>query len=145
MSNNNWKMPEPIFQRTSGSLPEDFAARISAPAKPKPVAAVPDAGDDMLSTLYAPPGEIVEQPTAHAPQLAAPGLAAPAIETQPAISEQFSVAEIDTSARVAPVKKGKGSRAILISIGLFVLLAVATGFVALIYFLFFRTPPESTF
>ncbi len=138
-------MPEPVFQRTSGSLPEDFAARISAPVRPKPVAAVPETGDDMLSTLYAPPGEIVEQPVAPAPPLAEPIAATPAIETQPAISEQFSVAEIDTSARVAPVKKVKGSRAILIPIGLFVLLAVATGFVALIYFLFFRTPPESTF
>ena len=115
MSNDNWKMPEPVFQRTSGSLPEDFAARAG----------------DLLEPLDASP--------------AAPIAVAAAIEPQPLISEQFSVAEIDTTTPVVTQKNKGGSRSIMFAVGIFVLLAIVAGFVALVYFLLFRQPPQSTF
>ena len=142
MSNDNWKMPEPVFQRTSGSLPEDFAARAADTLDPTTAAATPNAGDDILSTLYAPPDKSVEAIVASPPQ---PVIQMAAIEPQPSISEQFSVAEIDTITPVVAAKKKGGARSIIFAVGIFVLLAVAAGFVALVYFLFLRQPPDSTF
>ena len=143
MSNDNWKMPEPIFQRTSGSLPEDFASRIANYAAKPPVDPPPGESDSQnnLSTLYAPPEETVKDadvPTAEVAPI-------PAIEEQPYISEQFGVAEIDTSTPVAPIVKGKGLTNLLLTIGLVVVLAIAAALVALIYFVFLRQPPETTF
>ena len=135
-------MPEPVFQRTSGSLPEDFAARAGDLLEPQKAAAIPDAGDDILSSLYAPPDESAKELGATP---AAPITQTAEIEPQPLISEQFSVAEIDTATPVATKKNKGGSRSIMFAVGIFVLLAIAAGFVALVYFLFLRQPPQSTF
>src|SRR5882757_148853 len=123
MSEDNrdkWEMPKPIFRQTSGHLPKGFAKkeeRWDDTAEPHrstapPVQAAHDPKDDMLITMYAPPGELAEKSlfdsdaepeTAQEPE--APAMPSAVIEEQPSISEQFTV---DEAAVQPPVKvKGK--------------------------------------
>ncbi|MBK6749378.1 MAG: hypothetical protein IPG67_05050 [Acidobacteria bacterium] len=139
---DNWELPKPVFRSTSGSLPQDFPARAGADAQPQAAARVPDEGDQILSSLYAPPSETVEEPAAPEPPPTAPAIVE--IEPQPFISEQFSTEEIVTLAPDKPVKKGGAGKTFLV-VAAMILIGVVTGILALVYLLFIRTPSESTF
>src|SRR5438094_10275946 len=99
---DKWEMPKPIFRQTSGSLPKGFAKReLSRDESKEPAAAVHDSNNDMLLTMYAPPGELVEksefepaiEPEAGMEPKESTEPTAAAIEPQPAISEQFTAGE----------------------------------------------------
>lgn len=139
---DNWELPKPVFRSTSGSLPQDFVERVGADAPPRADAEAPNAEDQILSTLYAPPDETVEAPVVYEAPPTLPSVAD--IEPQPVISEQFSVDEIDTVAPEKPVKNS-GSGSAMLVIGTLVVLAIVGGILALVYVLVFRRPPETTF
>lgn len=144
---DNWELPKPVFRSSSGSLPQDFPARAGVDAQPQAEAKAPDEGDQILSSLYAPPDEKAEEPIAAEPKTPSPAGIDPVgvdIEPQPFISEQFSVEEIDTPAPEKPTKKGSSGFAMLL-IGITALIAIVGGILAVVYFLFVRTPPDPTF
>jgi hypothetical protein len=90
----------------------------------------PEDADDPLAKLYAPPEGHVERP-APAP---AP-VSGVAVEPQPYVSEELSAEKIDVA--IETVKPKGSMRPAMFALGLILLLLVAGGFVALIYFLFF--------
>ena len=139
---DNWELPKPVFRSTSGSLPQDFVGRVGSEARPQAEAKAPNADDQILSSLYAPPDETVEEPVVHEPP---PTLPSVDIEPQPVISEQFSVDEIDTIAPDKPVKKKKRLGSAMLLVALVFLLAVLGTILGLIYVLFFRNPAQNTF
>lgn len=139
---DNWELPKPIFRTSSGSLPQDFPTRVGFESPGQASASVSDEGEQILSSLYAPPDETVGQPIVPEPPPAASAM--PEIEPQPFISEQFNAEEIDTLAPDKTVKKGRASSVFLI-VATMILVAIVTGILAVVYILFFRTPPETTF
>ncbi len=139
---DNWELPKPVFRSTSGSLPQDFVERVGTDARPQAEAKAPHADDQILSSLYAPPDEKVEESSVHEPPPTLPSVAD--IEPQPVISEQFSVDEIDTVAPDKPAKKG-GSGSAMLVIGTLLIMAIIGGILALVYVLVFRRPPETPF
>ncbi len=143
---DNWELPKPVFRSSSGSLPEDFPTRAGADSPPQAEAKLPNVDDQILSSLYAPPGETAKNITDPEPSPTAPSIVD--IEPQPFISEQFGAEEIDTlppnKEPGKPVKK-KGSGSAFLLIALAILLALIGGILAVIYILFFRNPPETTF
>jgi len=143
---DNWELPKPVFRSSSGSLPEGFPARVGADAPPQSEPKAPSADDQILSSLYAPPGETAENIAVPEPPPVAPAVVD--IEPQPFISEQFGAEEIDTlppnKPQQKPVKK-KGSGSAFLLVALAIVLALIGGILAVIYILFFRNPPETTF
>lgn len=139
---DNWELPKPVFRSTSGSLPQDFPARAGTDAQPRPEPKAPDEGDQILSSLYAPPDDKADDPVAEQPPTTS--TASVDIEPQPLISEQFTVDEIDSPSPAKPSKKGSSGIAMLL-IGISVLLAIVGGVLAVVYLLFVRNPPDSTF
>ncbi len=139
---DNWELPTPVFRSSSGSLPQDFPARVGAGSPGQAAANAPDEGDQILSSLYAPPDETAEQPVVDDPPQVAPAIVD--IEPQPFISEQFSAEEIDTLAPDKPVKKRRTGSVFLV-VATVILTAIITGILALVYILFIRTPPQTTF
>ena len=139
---DNWELPKPVFRSSSGSLPQDFPARVGIEEQPQVEVKTPDEGDQILSSLYARPEEKSEDVlTADPPE---PSPAMVDIEPQPVISEQFTVDEIDSPAPAKPAKNG-GSGFAMLLIGVTVLIAVVGGILAIVYFLFVRNPPDPTF
>jgi len=155
---DKWEMPKPIFRQTSGSLPKGFikkeeswddTAEPHRPTAAEPVPAAHDPNNDMLITMYAPPGDLAEKsefeakPEAEAESKPAVAPAA-AIVPQPSISEQFTLDEAaDQSSEKVNGKRGGGGK-VLMTIGILVLLAVAGGIVALIYYFYLSLPAENS-
>lgn len=136
---DNWELPKPVFRSTSGSLPQDFVERVGTDARPRAEAKAPNADDQILSSLYAPPDKNVDEPVVYEAPPTLPSVSD--IEPQPVISEQFTAGEIDTITPAKPVKKsGSGSAFLLVTLAL--LLAIIGGALALIYILFYRSSPD---
>ena len=144
---DKWEMPKPVFRQTSGSLPKGFVKKeVSWDDSTAPGAAAPDSNNDMLITMYAPPGELVEKSEFESEVGMEPAAAkdfTAAIEPQPSISEQFTIDE----AVVQPEAKVKGKRGgigkVFLSLGILILLAVAAGIGALIYYFYFTSSAEN--
>ena len=139
---DNWELPKPVFRSSSGSLPQDFPARVGVEEQPQVEVKTPDEGEQILSSLYARPEEKSEDVlTADPPE---PSPAIVDIEPQPLISEQFTVDEIDSPAFAKPAKNG-GSGFAMLLIGVTVLIAVVGGILSIVYCLFVRNPPDPTY
>lgn len=139
---DNWELPKPVFRSSSGSLPQDFVERIAGSQTGQPVPAAPDADDNKLSSLYAPPDELSETIPDHQEPIPS---SIDSIEPQPLISEQFNTDEIDTLAPNKPEPKKGGSGSTFFVMGTVVFFAFIAAILALVYFFFFRNPPETTF
>lgn len=131
---SGWTMPEPVFRQTSGYLPKGFEKKVFESDSPKPL---PDAPNEILSNLYAPPETesppVDEQPTSPA---------GPEIQPQPEISEQFTIDQINAAPAAETKPKSGLLRVILIVLGVLAMLGLAFGFLILVYFLFFYSQPE---
>ncbi len=154
-------MPEPIFRRSTGELVKPSADDLSVDPEPdtlepvdsdegvddapSPEAPTPADDDDVvlelpedpLANLYAPP----EGYTAREEPPPAASLTVE-IEPQPFISEQFVSEEIVVE-KVQPKAKGNSGSALFIA-GILLLLAVAAGFVVIVYYLFFAPRPDTS-
>ena len=126
-----WEMPKPVFQKTSGYLPQGYVTDLQQEAsRTKP--------DKENTTL--------EQPVAAPKPAAGPDLSAvnlsPAVEPQPDLSEQLIPDEpVLNAAPTAPKKSGAlGTSMIVVGlIGIMVFVAV---FLGVVYFLFLRNPTD---
>src|SRR5258708_17832697 len=127
-----WEMPTPVFQQSSGYLPQGFEKRFPVP---DPQADVPT--DE----------PVAEVPVANAPTgTAAP--AAPALETSgsPNVQPQPDLTD-DLAVDAAPVltvpekkKRSPVVRVILALLGIAAMIVFAIVFLAVIYYLFFYYP-----
>ena len=144
-------MPEPIFRHSDGepvkpsepegldpepdTLDPGFSAGPEVepePETPAPAEQTTAAPDDPLAKLYAPPDVVVgdqESPT-HAPPVPVA-----AVEPQPYISEQFTAEKIVVE--TAPATKKRSGCSTLSVMGLLILLGVAGGVAAVVYYFYF--------
>ena len=97
-----------------------------------------ESSGDPLAKLYAPPenatGEPAPEPTA-APPIPVE------IEPQPYVSEQLSAEKIVVETQTRPTKGS--ARPMALAVGLFVLLCIAAGIAALVYYLLYMNRPDS--
>ena len=115
-----WKMPKPVFRKTSGYLPQGFAEKY-------PQAEVRENGDEVSSVAQS------EQPVGHVD-----------VEPQPDIHESHPGLDVPTET-VKPVKKGGAAKVFFTILGLLVALFLIVAFITLIYFLFFSPSNDTTF
>lgn len=119
----SWKMPEPVFRKTSGYLPQGFV---------KPT------GEEDASP------EIEKSAPSVSAATVPPVPAAPAIAPQPEISQQITLEEPAEEPVAAP-KSGGGFRAVLMILGVLAMLIFLAAFLAVVYFLFLTPSAETNF
>lgn len=145
-----WSMPEPVFQQTSGYLPQGFLKQI------EDAGSTPGGGDLLeipsiaSNTPIAPLGQPAEEPvlemedtlivpdTDEQPPPPAVAAAIPAveIEPQPDLSEQIiePPAPVQTAAPAAA--KSSGLRTVMIALALIAMLGLLAMFLAFVYLYF---------
>jgi hypothetical protein len=115
-----WKMPKPVFRKTSGYLPQGFAKNSSK-------AEIEENADDLPSEASAetPSGavDVEPQPDLH--------------ESDPGFNYSPAVAK--------PVKKGGAAKAVFMILGLLLVLFLIAAFIGIVYFLFFSPSYDATF
>ncbi|MEJ7848679.1 MAG: hypothetical protein WKF92_11395 [Pyrinomonadaceae bacterium] len=159
-----WSMPEPVFQQTSGYLPQGYLKQIEDSGGDAPNGDVLDipaiASNTTIAPLGQPPAEPIlemEAAPAAAPQEipdAAPAEAfqeipdsapAPAvnIEPQPYLSES-NIESLPAAAPAVTPAKSSGLRTVLIALALLGMLALLIVFLAFIYAYFIAGTGNST-
>lgn len=160
-----WSMPDPVFQQTSGYLPQGYLKQI------EDAAAVSKEGDVLDIPAIPPPApqDIPEQPAAEAiaaeqiletddtptadttpppAVFAAPEVSgtepppAALIEPQPHLSDQFTSDELLPAPAAPAAAKSSGLRTALIVLGLLGMLALLAVFLAFVYLYFIAVPGE---
>ncbi len=136
-SPSDWKMPEPKFRATSGSLPEDFLKKASSfvEADTQPLAFNekinhPVIEEEPIEEADLQPqvilAETFEQPAPSVP-----------IEPQPDVAEVFSAAEITVVVPPEEKQRSQAMQMFLAVLGLSAMLFFAVAFLVIVYFLFF--------
>ncbi len=163
-----WSMPEPVFQQTSGYLPQGYLKQIEDSGGAVPNGDVLDIPSIASNTPIAPLGqpsadpilEMDETPVAPAtvsheghaatPQPAvipeipnAAPVPAVNIEPQPYLSEP-SIVDLPAAAPVVPAAKSSGMRTVLIALALLGMLALLIVFLAFVYAYFIAGTWNST-
>jgi len=112
-----WQMPEPVFQQSSGYLPEGYIDQLGL-------------GEPGSSAATA-------QAMAAAPVELAPE-AAPAVdvEPQPDLNEQLAEPEVFTAPPVVVKERSSGARIAMVLLGLAGMILFIAIFLAVIYYLF---------
>lgn len=117
-----WKMPEPVFRKTSGYLPQGFEKRYSQEESRS-------SADDSESTA----------------DMTAPDLSAD-IEPQPEISEVPNMTVSAASAAVAAApRKRSGAKLVLLVFGLILALGLLVVAAAVFYLFYILPTPDATF
>lgn len=129
-----WEMPKPVFQKTSGYLPQGYLKDMSESA-----GSTPDSDGNTGETLPTP----ASRPKAE-PDLSGVNLSAPAVdvEPQPDLSDQLipDEPEFDRAAKTEVKSRGFGTS--LVVLGLVALMLFVAVFLTVVYFLFFAGPGE---
>jgi hypothetical protein len=119
---SGWKMPEPVFRKTSGYLPQGFEKRFSQDE-------IKDSAEDNDSTAEMPVPEF-----------------AGAIEPQPELDhtdDSFN-AEAASVTATAP-RKSSGTKLIFTVVGLILAFALVAVLLAIAYFLYYMPASDGTF
>ena len=126
-----WEMPKPVFQKSSGYLPQGYLTEMQEAARTNP--------DDEETTLEQPVAELnlPGGPDLSAVNLSAKPTPAPAVEPQPELSEELLAPEPATEPSPETPKKSGGVRTSMIVLGLIAILAFAAVFLFVIVYLFF--------
>lgn len=113
-----WSMPEPVFRKTSGYLPQGFEKKFV-------LADLKSSREDSTAEMPAPnlSSNIEPQPDIHDTLDEGVGAATPAPATAP--------------------KKGSGAKIVFAVLGILIAMALVVVFIAVIYFLFFMPVPEA--
>jgi hypothetical protein len=120
-NSGSWTMPEPVFRKTSGYLPQGFEKRYSQDE-------IKSSTDDYDSTA--------EMPT---PELAAD------IEPQPEIPDLLEEGSAMSQSPVAVPRKSSAAKVIFTILGLLLALALVVVFIAVVYYFFLMPSSDSTF
>lgn len=129
-SPSKWEMPKPVFQKTSGYLPQGYVTDIQEAARANP--------DNENTTQEQP--VFVAKPAA-GPDLSAVNLS-PAVEPQPDLSEQLIPDEPALDTAPESPKKSRGLGTPMIVLGLIAIMVFVAVFLGVIYFLFLRNPTD---
>lgn len=116
-----WSMPEPVFRKTSGYLPQGFEKKFSQ-SELKP------ASNDNDSTAEMP-----------APDLAVD------IEPQPEITDHGVDEPLAAAASPSAPKKSSAAKVVFTILGVILALALVVVFIAVIYILFLMPKPAGPF
>ena len=122
-----WEMPKPVFQQSTGYLPQGFQDRFSN-ADPEGAGSVRASDPTPVSAPLPPPIEISESPD---------------IQPQPDLTEDFTVDQTVTPPAPAKKKRSPAVQIIMVLLGILAMAVIAVGFLALVYYLFFYHPSES--
>ncbi len=135
---NGWKMPEPKFRATSGTLPEKYVKKTQDIAdldtQPLDLSKVLNNAADQakiepVNTPPPPPpiqAAVFEQPVIPVP-----------IEPQPDVAEVFATAQMPSAAPVEEKIRSKSMQMFLAILGLSAMVFFAVAFLVIVYFLFF--------
>jgi len=124
-----WEMPKPVFQQSTGHLPEGFQGRFKEPDSQGAVAVQPAQASTPAVAVPPPPAiEISESPD---------------IQPQPNVSEVFVIDESVFPPAPTKKKRSAGAQAVLVLLGIVAMAVFAVGFVILVYYLFLYHPNES--
>jgi hypothetical protein len=119
---SGWKMPEPVFRKTSGYLPQGFEKRFSQDE-------IKDSAEDNDSTAEMP-----------APEFTA------GIEPQPDLEHTDDSFNAQPAAAAAAVpQKKSGAKLIFTVVGLILAFALVAVLLAVAYFLYFMPASDGTF
>lgn len=126
-----WEMPKPVFQKTSGYLPQGYVTDMKEEARANP--------DNEETTLEQPVAALLPTavPDLSAVNLSAAPTAAPAVEPQPELPEELLADEPATETAPEPPEKSGGVRTSMIVLGLIAILAFLGVFLFVIVYLFF--------
>jgi hypothetical protein len=120
---NGWRMPEPVFRQSSGSLPESFERK-----------ARPDYGGVNAATAAA----VASPPAAMpAPAPVTPAPAVTAVQPQPDLAEQFPPEPVEESAPEKPTRS-RAMKIVFALLGIAAMVIFAIVFLSVIYCLFFN-------
>lgn len=120
-----WSMPEPVFKKTSGYLPQGFEKQFTP--------AAPQGNED--TTAEHPKPEIIAPPPASEPAELA------AVEPQPDVLEEGLLEPADFSEPPSPTqKKGVVGRILMILLALIIIGLMAAVLVAAIWFVLWPRP-----
>ncbi len=129
-----WEMPKPVFQQTSGYLPQGFVKDL-------------EAGGALGAQEAAPsPDALPSRPPAKEPDLSAINLSAPtpaAVEPQPDLSDQLIPEEPEFNTAPEPPKNSGSMRAPMVVLGLLAILVFVAVFLTVVYFLFLQGPGDT--
>jgi len=120
-NSGGWSMPEPVFRKSSGYLPQGFEKRYSQDE-------IKSSADERDST-----GEL------RAPEITGE------IEPQPEIPDIIEAGPAINQSTVVSPKKGSVAKVIFTILGLLLALALVVVFIAVVYYLFLMPGPDSTF
>ena len=142
-----WQMPEPVFRKTSGFLPQGFEKRYG-PVKRSEEPPVDQPADVDFGAITMVGGSMPKMPVepqsaiqpAVSTSSAAPPATATEIEPQPDITEALNLEDPEQASAEVPSPKGNGAfRVVMFVMGLLAVFAFLAIFIAVIYFLFFAS------
>ena len=113
-------MPEPVFRKTSGYLPQGFEKKFSQDEVKS------DVDDDTSTASMSRPNELSD------------------VEPQPEISEVIEEAPVLAAPKPEP-KKGGAMKVIFSVFGILIALGLVLVFIAVVYYLFLMPSSSSTF
>ncbi len=125
-----WEMPKPVFQKTSGYLPQGYVTDTQQEAA--------RANPDNENTTQEQPVFVPE--LAAGPDLSAVNLS-PAVEPQPDLSEQLIPDEPALGTAPPPKRNGAVGTSMIV-VGLIAIMIFVAVFLGVIYFLFLRNPTD---
>lgn len=130
-----WEMPKPVFQQSTGYLPQGFQDSFPAEDPQKDIPTEEPVAD-------APAANTTAQAAAIAPVPALEISESPDVQPQPDLTQEFVIDE--TALPAAPVNKKRSPvvRVILILLGIVAMFAFIVVFLAVIYYLFFYNPSD---
>jgi hypothetical protein len=117
---SGWSMPEPVFRKTSGYLPQGFEKKFSQDEVKS------DVDDDTSTASMSRPNELSD------------------VEPQPEISEVIEEAPVLAAPKPEP-KKGGAMKVIFSVFGILIALGLVLVFIAVVYYLFLMPSSSSTF
>ena len=115
-----WKMPKPVFRKTSGYPPQGFAKASQDEVKES-------VDDDTSTASMEKPVDLVD------------------VEPQPDIHVSDPGFTDSAAADIKPVKKGGAVKVFFTILGILLALFLVVAFLAVIYFLFFMPSYDTTF
>ena len=135
-----WSMPDPVFRKTSGYLPQGYEKNFTQ-GEAMNEAAADDAATSEPSTI----ATIAEADVAATPIPVAPsGIETADVEPQPDISDTHDV-EVKIERDLETPKNGGVMKVVFSLFGILVALGLVLIFIAVIYYLFLMPSTGSTF
>lgn len=134
-----WQMPEPVFRKTSGYLPQGFEKQFGTAAQASPEAESEDEPNE-VAAQEAETAEVPVQESAKAPAADVPASPVIDVEPQPDLLEIFVEEEEDPDPAPPVKKNGVVGRVLVILLTLIIFFTLAAIFVAVVWYLLSPTP-----